>query len=105
MTSPVYKTLPPPPTLLLPKGTDHGDDNHHQEQQQQQQQGQERRRPAGGVGGVAYGGYARKTVGRALDRLPAGGAGRVEDYPCVLSAALREASLLVGGLKRPSSDE
>ncbi|CAN0120842.1 unnamed protein product, partial [Ectocarpus sp. 4 AP-2014] len=53
------------------------------------------------VGGVAYGGYARKAVGRALDRLPGKGAGRVEDHPEVLSAALREASLLVGGLKQP----
>lgn len=59
------------------------------------------------VGGVAYGGYARKAVGRALDRLPGGddgggrGAERVEDHPDVLSAALKEASLLVRGLKRP----
>lgn len=55
-----------------------------------------------GVGGVAYGGYARKVVGRALDRLPGGGANeRVETHPGILSEALEEAFLLVGGLKRP----
>lgn len=52
---------------------------------------------------MAYGGYARKAVGRALDRLPADGAGRVEDYPGVLSAALGEAASLVGGLKAERS--
>ncbi|CAM9997296.1 unnamed protein product [Ectocarpus sp. 8 AP-2014] len=72
--------------------------DHHRRQQQPPPPSQERRRR---VGGVAYGGYARKAVGRALDRLPGKGAGRVEDHPEVLSAALREASLLVGGLKQP----
>ncbi|CAN0511497.1 unnamed protein product [Ectocarpus sp. 12 AP-2014] len=72
--------------------------DHHHRQQQPPPPWQERRRR---VGGVAYGGYARKAVGRALDRLPGKGAGRVEDHPEVLSAALREASLLVGGLKQP----
>ncbi|CAN0389665.1 unnamed protein product, partial [Pylaiella littoralis] len=75
-----------PGRLLVEGKGDHGGD----EQQQQKR-----------VGGVAYGGYARKVVGRALDRLPSDGAGHVEDYPDVLSAALKEASLLVGGLKRP----
>lgn len=58
----------------------------------------------GGVAGVAYGGYARKAVGSVLDRLPEGstvGAVRVEDHPEVLVAAVEEASLLIGGLKRP----
>lgn len=61
---------------------------------------------------MAYGGFARKTVGRALDLLPSeregGGGGRgggcsgtrVEEYPDILAAALREASLLVSGLKQ-----
>lgn len=55
------------------------------------------------IGGVAYGGYARKVVGRELDRLPGAGAGsRVEDYPEALSASLEEASRLVRGLKQPA---
>lgn len=54
-----------------------------------------------GVGGVAYGGFARKTVGRALDLLPGDGTGRVEEHPRVLAAALEQAFRLVGGLKQP----
>lgn len=53
---------------------------------------------------MAYGGFARKAVGRALDRLPGGadqGAARVEDHPRVLAAAMEEAFRLVGGLKPP----
>lgn len=73
-----------------------------QGQQGERRQGQDQ--PGGfriGVGGVAYGGHARKTVGLALDRLPGdeGAGGRVEDHPDVLSAALEEAFLLVAGLK------
>lgn len=72
--------------------------------QQQQHEQQLEENPCNGdiigVGGVAYGGYARKVVGRALDRLPGDGTGRVEDHPEVLSAALQDALLLVEGLKR-----
>lgn len=60
-----------------------------------------------GIGGVAYGGFARKIVGQALDRLPSGaggaGAGRgnkVEEHPQILASALHEAFLLVEGLKQ-----
>ncbi|CAN0364970.1 unnamed protein product, partial [Discosporangium mesarthrocarpum] len=48
-----------------------------------------------GIGGVAYGGYARKVVGRVLDGLPQG-SNRVEDHPSVLFEALAEARRLVG---------
>lgn len=67
---------------------------------QQQQEGDPWDGHITGVGGVAYGGYARKVVGRALDRLPGDGTGRVEDHPEILSAALQDALLLVEGLKR-----
>ena len=74
----------------------------HQQQQHEQQQPEEGPWNGGkfGVGGVAYGGYARKVVGRSLDRLPGDGTGRVEDHPEILSAALQDALLLVEGLKR-----
>eukprot|EP00904_Undaria_pinnatifida_P009468 jgi/Undpi1/5651/HiC_scaffold_2.g00925.m1 len=89
--------LSPPP---LPAPRENQQQQHQQKPQGQQQQQDPWNGGRDGVGGVAYGGYARKVVGRALDRLPGDGAGRVEDHPEVLSAALQEALLLVGGLKR-----
>ncbi|CAN0086901.1 unnamed protein product, partial [Ascophyllum nodosum] len=62
-------------------------------------QGRSGQHGRGGVAGIAYGGFARKAVGRVLDRLPE--TARVEDHPQVLVAAVEEASLLVRGLKRP----
>ncbi|KAF5471586.1 hypothetical protein F2P56_008366, partial [Juglans regia] len=52
------------------------------------------------VGGIAYGGYARKIVGRVLRSLQSqNGVARIEDYPDQLLEALREALALVGTSK------
>ncbi|CAM9644696.1 unnamed protein product, partial [Choristocarpus tenellus] len=51
-----------------------------------------------GLGGVAYGGYARKVVGRVLDQLPEG-SNCVEEHPKVLLEALAIARGLVEGLE------
>ncbi|XP_054822373.1 uncharacterized protein LOC129320792 isoform X2 [Prosopis cineraria] len=53
------------------------------------------------IGGVAYGGYARKIVGRALRAMQSqhGIAARVEDHPDHLLLALKEALALVGPFK------
>ncbi|KAL4336797.1 uncharacterized protein DS421_12g357820 [Arachis hypogaea] len=53
------------------------------------------------IGGIAYGGYARKIVGRALRSMQSeyGGAARIEDHPQHLLMALKEALALVGPVK------
>ncbi|XP_077218656.1 uncharacterized protein LOC143852820 isoform X2 [Tasmannia lanceolata] len=52
------------------------------------------------IGGVAYGGYARKIVGRVLSKMQAQhGIARIEDCPEYLMEALREAIALVGPIK------
>lgn len=52
------------------------------------------------IGGVAYGGYARKIVGRVLNMMQSQhGIANVEDHPEYLMAALREATNLVGPVK------
>ncbi|XP_057756930.1 uncharacterized protein LOC130976172 isoform X1 [Arachis stenosperma] len=53
------------------------------------------------IGGIAYGGYARKIVGRVLRSMQSeyGGAARVEDHPQHLLMALKEALALVGPVK------
>ncbi|KAM5568750.1 hypothetical protein ABKV19_016331 [Rosa sericea] len=52
------------------------------------------------IGGVAYGGYARKIVGRILSSMQSQhGITGIEDYPEHLLQALREALALVGKLK------
>uniref|UniRef100_A0A0E0KYQ5 4Fe-4S ferredoxin-type domain-containing protein n=1 Tax=Oryza punctata TaxID=4537 RepID=A0A0E0KYQ5_ORYPU len=52
------------------------------------------------VGGIAYGGYARKIVGRVLRKIPAQfGHARIEDHPDFLLEALQEALSLVGPVK------
>ncbi|KAK7246263.1 hypothetical protein RIF29_41125 [Crotalaria pallida] len=53
------------------------------------------------IGGIAYGGYARKIVGRVLRSMQSqhGGAAPIEDHPAHLLMALREALALVGPVK------
>ncbi|WVZ96564.1 hypothetical protein U9M48_042186 [Paspalum notatum var. saurae] len=52
------------------------------------------------IGGIAYGGYARKIVGRTLRKVPAQfGCVRIEDHPDHLLEALQEAQSLVGPVK------
>ncbi|KAM3755727.1 hypothetical protein ACB098_02G061500 [Castanea mollissima] len=52
------------------------------------------------IGGIAYGGYARKIVGRVLSSMQSQyGVARIEDYPEHLLEALREALALVGTVK------
>ncbi|XP_062181285.1 uncharacterized protein LOC133885573 isoform X3 [Phragmites australis] len=52
------------------------------------------------IGGIAYGGYARKIVGRTLRKIPAQfGHVRIEDHPEHLLEALQEAMSLVGPVK------
>jgi Fe-S-cluster-containing hydrogenase component 2 len=52
------------------------------------------------IGGVAYGGYARKIVGRVLNSMQSQhGYACIEDYPEHLLAALNEAIDLVGTVK------
>ncbi|RYR12702.1 hypothetical protein Ahy_B04g070111 isoform F [Arachis hypogaea] len=53
------------------------------------------------IGGIAYGGYARKIVGRVLRSMQSeyGGAARIEDHPQHLLMALKEALALVGPVK------
>ncbi|XP_062230820.1 uncharacterized protein LOC133928492 isoform X2 [Phragmites australis] len=52
------------------------------------------------IGGIAYGGYARKIVGRTLRKIPAGfGRVCIEDHPEYLLEALQEAMSLVGPVK------
>lgn len=52
------------------------------------------------IGGIAYGGYARKIVGRVLRKIPAQfGHARIEDHPDYLLEALQEALSLVGPVK------
>ncbi|KAM7277626.1 hypothetical protein ACFE04_004760 [Oxalis oulophora] len=52
------------------------------------------------IGGIAYGGYARKIVGRVLSSMASEhGLGRIEDYPQFLEEALKEALGLVGTVK------
>ncbi|CAN6326761.1 unnamed protein product, partial [Urochloa humidicola] len=52
------------------------------------------------IGGIAYGGYARKIIGRTLRKLPAQfGRVRIEDHPDHLLEALQEALSLVGPVK------
>ncbi|CAA7388259.1 unnamed protein product [Spirodela intermedia] len=48
------------------------------------------------IGGVAFGGYARKIVGRVLSELKSG---QIEDHPEQLLVGLREALNLVGPMK------
>ncbi|KAK1384191.1 hypothetical protein POM88_021926 [Heracleum sosnowskyi] len=57
------------------------------------------------IGGVAYGGYARKIVGRILNSMQAlHGHAFIEDHPEHLVMALTEALALVGSIKcYPSS--
>ncbi|XP_057430952.1 uncharacterized protein LOC130723831 isoform X3 [Lotus japonicus] len=53
------------------------------------------------ISGIAYGGYARKIVGRVLRSMQTqhGGAASIEDHPEHLLMALREALALVGPVK------
>ncbi|PNX96935.1 4Fe-4S ferredoxin - iron-sulfur binding protein [Trifolium pratense] len=53
------------------------------------------------ISGIAYGGYARKIVGRVLRSMQSqhGGAASIEDHPEHLLMALREALALVGPVK------
>uniref|UniRef100_A0A803N2C8 4Fe-4S ferredoxin-type domain-containing protein n=1 Tax=Chenopodium quinoa TaxID=63459 RepID=A0A803N2C8_CHEQI len=52
------------------------------------------------IGGIAYGGYARKIVGRILRSMQSQhGLAYIEDCPVYLSEALREALALVGSVK------
>ncbi|KAJ9559446.1 hypothetical protein OSB04_014060 [Centaurea solstitialis] len=53
------------------------------------------------IGGIAYGGYARKIVGRVLQSgsEEEGGVGKIESYPDHLLMAVIEALGLVGGVK------
>ncbi|PAN17388.1 hypothetical protein PAHAL_3G128200 [Panicum hallii] len=52
------------------------------------------------IGGIAYGGYARKIIGRTLRKIPAQfGRVRIEDHPEHLLEALQEALSLVGPVK------
>uniref|UniRef100_A0ACD5TKU4 Uncharacterized protein n=1 Tax=Avena sativa TaxID=4498 RepID=A0ACD5TKU4_AVESA len=52
------------------------------------------------IGGIAYGGYARKIVGRVLHKIPTQfGSVRIEDHPEYLLEALQEAFTLVGPVK------
>ncbi|KMT16272.1 hypothetical protein BVRB_3g054230 [Beta vulgaris subsp. vulgaris] len=52
------------------------------------------------ISGIAYGGYARKIVGRILRSMQSQhGLAYIEDYPVYLSEALREALALVGSVK------
>ncbi|KAI4344783.1 hypothetical protein L6164_011972 [Bauhinia variegata] len=53
------------------------------------------------IAGVAYGGYARKIVGRVLRSLQSqhGGTACIEDHPAYLLQALKEALALVGTVK------
>ncbi|XP_071720617.1 uncharacterized protein [Rutidosis leptorrhynchoides] len=52
------------------------------------------------IGGIAYGGYARKIVGRILSRMESeGGLAHIELYPDYLLMSVIEAMSLVGGVK------
>ncbi|KAI3512370.1 hypothetical protein L1887_19685 [Cichorium endivia] len=52
------------------------------------------------IGGIAYGGYARKIVGRVLSCMESeGGLAHIESYPDLLLMAVIEALNLVGGVK------
>ncbi|GJM94676.1 hypothetical protein PR202_ga11346 [Eleusine coracana subsp. coracana] len=52
------------------------------------------------IGGIAYGGYARKIIGRTLRKIPTQfGCVRIEDHPDYLLEALQEALSLVGPVK------
>nr|ACG41721.1 4Fe-4S ferredoxin, iron-sulfur binding protein [Zea mays] len=52
------------------------------------------------IGGIAYGGYARKIVGRVLRKIPEQfGRVHIEDHPDHLLEALQEAMSLVGPVK------
>ncbi|KAH7573470.1 hypothetical protein ACOSP7_007163 [Xanthoceras sorbifolium] len=52
------------------------------------------------IGGIAYGGYARKIVGRVLNSLQSQqGLARIEDHPDHLLQALQQALALVGTVK------
>ncbi|CAH1454627.1 unnamed protein product [Lactuca virosa] len=52
------------------------------------------------IGGIAYGGYARKIVGRILSCMESeGGLAHIESYPDLLLMAVIEALNLVGGVK------
>ncbi|CAM0957634.1 unnamed protein product [Alopecurus aequalis] len=52
------------------------------------------------IGGIAYGGYARKIVGRVLRKIPSQpGSMHIEDHPEYLLEALQEAFSLVGPVK------
>ncbi|KAL2906188.1 Methionine--tRNA ligase [Bienertia sinuspersici] len=52
------------------------------------------------IAGIAYGGYARKIVGRILRAMQSHhGLASVEDHPTYLSAAVGEALALVGSVK------
>ncbi|EMS66981.1 hypothetical protein TRIUR3_10625 [Triticum urartu] len=58
------------------------------------------------IGGIAYGGYARKIVGRVLRKIPSElGRVRIEDHPGYLLEALQEALSLVGPVKGYSALE
>ncbi|KAJ4750077.1 hypothetical protein LUZ62_084482 [Rhynchospora pubera] len=52
------------------------------------------------IGGIAYGGYARKIVGKVLRKVPTeNGYGRIEDHPEHLLEALEAALALLGPVK------
>ncbi|KAK3137450.1 hypothetical protein QOZ80_5BG0452400 [Eleusine coracana subsp. coracana] len=52
------------------------------------------------IGGIAYGGYARKIIGRTLRKIPTQfGCVPIEDHPDYLLEALQEALSLVGPVK------
>ncbi|CAL9130285.1 unnamed protein product, partial [Musa textilis] len=52
------------------------------------------------IGGIAYGGYARKIVGKILHKMPTQhGHARIEDHPEYLMEAVKEALTLIGPVK------
>ncbi|XP_009414383.1 uncharacterized protein LOC103995511 isoform X2 [Musa acuminata AAA Group] len=52
------------------------------------------------IGGIAYGGYARKIVGKILHKMPTQhGLPRIEDHPEYLMEAVKEALTLIGPVK------
>ncbi|THU45973.1 hypothetical protein C4D60_Mb09t00030 [Musa balbisiana] len=52
------------------------------------------------IGGIAYGGYARKIVGKILHKMPTQhGHARIEDHPEYLTEAVKEAVTLIGPVK------
>ncbi|THU45972.1 hypothetical protein C4D60_Mb09t00020 [Musa balbisiana] len=52
------------------------------------------------IGGIAYGGYARKIVGKILHKMPTQhGHASIEDHPDYLMEAIKAALTLIGPVK------